>query len=103
MRNAAHLHRTTDPETSRQAAELAALITEAHEDRILWTLEKAGRRADAAMTAEEIAEACGFAYAEHMIPLFARYHGSTPAAYRRHLRGASAVARPGMPAPVCSR
>ena len=59
MRNAAHLHRTTDPETSRQAAELAALITEAHEDRILWTLEKAGRRSDAAMTAEEIAEACG--------------------------------------------
>ena len=59
MRNAAHLHRTTDPETSRQAAELAASITDAHEDRILWTLEKAGRRADAAMTAEEIAEACG--------------------------------------------
>lgn len=48
----------------------------------------------------DVAEACGFAYAEHMIPLFARYHGSTPAAYRRHLRGASAVARPGMPAPA---
>jgi LacI family transcriptional regulator len=35
----------------------------------------------------DIAEACGFAYAEHMIPLFARYHGCTPAAFRRHLRG----------------
>jgi len=35
----------------------------------------------------EIAEACGFAYAEHMIPLFARHHGATPAAFRRNLRG----------------
>jgi LacI family transcriptional regulator len=41
------------------------------------------------MAVPEIAEACGFAYAEHMIPLFARYHGSTPAAYRRNLRGTS--------------
>ena len=35
----------------------------------------------------DIAEACGFAYAEHMIPLFARHHGCTPAAFRRNLRG----------------
>ncbi len=39
------------------------------------------------LSVPEIAEACGFAYAEHMIPLFARYHGSTPAAFRRMLRG----------------
>ena len=31
----------------------------------------------------EIAEACGFNYVEHMIPIFKKYHGSTPAAYRR--------------------
>jgi LacI family transcriptional regulator len=37
----------------------------------------------------EIAEACGFAYAEHMIPLFARHHGCTPAAFRRNLHGSS--------------
>jgi LacI family transcriptional regulator len=37
----------------------------------------------------DIAEASGFAYAEHMIPLFARYHGCTPAAFRRNLRGSS--------------
>ena len=41
------------------------------------------------MSVPEIAEACGFAYAEHMIPLFARYHGATPAAFRRMLRGTS--------------
>ena len=41
------------------------------------------------MTVPDIAEACGFAYAEHMIPLFARRHGSTPAAFRRNLRGTS--------------
>lgn len=41
------------------------------------------------LSVPEIAEACGFAYAEHMIPLFARYHGATPAAFRRLLRGAS--------------
>jgi LacI family transcriptional regulator len=35
----------------------------------------------------DIADACGFAYAEHMIPLFARHHGCTPAAFRRKLRG----------------
>ena len=37
----------------------------------------------------DIAESCGFAYAEHMIPLFARHHGCTPAAFRRNLRGTS--------------
>jgi LacI family transcriptional regulator len=37
----------------------------------------------------DIAEACGFAYAEHMIPLFRRHHGCTPAAFRRNLRGTS--------------
>jgi LacI family transcriptional regulator len=41
------------------------------------------------MTVPDIAEACGFAYAEHMIPLFAKYHGGTPAAFRRSLRGTS--------------
>jgi LacI family transcriptional regulator len=42
------------------------------------------------MAIPDIAEACGFAYAEHMIPLFARHYGSTPAAFRRNLRGTSA-------------
>jgi LacI family transcriptional regulator len=37
----------------------------------------------------DIAEACGFAYAEHMIPLFSRHHGATPAAFRRNLRASS--------------
>lgn len=45
------------------------------------------------MAIPDIAEACGFAYAEHMIPLFARHHGSTPAAFRRHLRGTSPLRR----------
>ena len=44
------------------------------------------------MSIPDIAEACGFAYAEHMIPLFARYHGRTPAAFRRNLRGTAPVA-----------
>jgi LacI family transcriptional regulator len=39
----------------------------------------------------DIADACGFAYAEHMIPLFRRHHGCTPAAFRRNLRGASSL------------
>jgi len=38
------------------------------------------------MSVPEISEACGFAYAEHMIPLFAKYHNETPAAFRRNLR-----------------
>ncbi len=41
------------------------------------------------MPVSEIAEACGFAYVERMIPLFARHHGDTPAAFRRNLRRAS--------------
>ncbi len=32
----------------------------------------------------EIAEACGFNYVEHMIPVFKKHHGFTPSAYRRH-------------------
>jgi LacI family transcriptional regulator len=32
----------------------------------------------------QIAEACGFDYVEHMIPIFKKHHGSTPSAYRRH-------------------
>jgi LacI family transcriptional regulator len=43
------------------------------------------------MSIPDIAEACGFAYVEHMIPIFARRHGYTPAAYRRHLRGTAAL------------
>ena len=31
----------------------------------------------------EIAEACGFNYVEHMIPVFKKHHGFTPSAYRR--------------------
>ena len=49
--------------------------------------ELARQREDARLPVPEIAEACGFAYAEHMIPLFARHHGATPAAFRRNLRG----------------
>lgn len=41
------------------------------------------------MRVPEIAEACGFAYAERMIPLFAKYHNDTPAAFRRNLRARS--------------
>jgi LacI family transcriptional regulator len=31
----------------------------------------------------DIAEACGFNYVEHMIPVFKRHYGFTPSAYRR--------------------
>lgn len=41
---------------------------------------------DTDMSVPEIAEACGFAYEEHMIPLFAKHHHDTPAAFRRNLR-----------------
>jgi LacI family transcriptional regulator len=34
----------------------------------------------------DIADACGFNYVEHMIPIFKRYHGCTPAQYRRKAR-----------------
>lgn len=46
---------------------------------------------DTDMAVPEIAEACGFAYAEHMIPLFAKYHQATPAAFRRNLRARSTL------------
>jgi LacI family transcriptional regulator len=44
---------------------------------------------DTDMSVPEIADACGFAYAEHMIPLFAKHHQHTPAAFRRNLRARS--------------
>jgi LacI family transcriptional regulator len=31
----------------------------------------------------DIAEACGFNYVEHMIPVFKKYHGCTPSRYRQ--------------------
>ena len=34
----------------------------------------------------DIAEACGFNYVEHMIPVFKKYHGSTPSRYRANAR-----------------
>ena len=34
----------------------------------------------------DIAEACGFNYVEHMIPVFKKYHGLTPSKYRRQSR-----------------
>jgi LacI family transcriptional regulator len=34
----------------------------------------------------DIAEACGFNYVEHMIPIFRRYHDCTPSHYRRSAR-----------------
>lgn len=34
----------------------------------------------------DIAEACGFNYVEHMIPLFRKYHGCTPSVYRKDAR-----------------
>jgi LacI family transcriptional regulator len=34
----------------------------------------------------DIAEACGFKYFEHMIPVFRKYHGCTPSRYRKNAR-----------------
>jgi AraC-like DNA-binding protein len=34
----------------------------------------------------DIAEACGFNYVEHMIPVSKKYHGSTPSRYRMNAR-----------------
>lgn len=34
----------------------------------------------------DIAEACGFNYVEHMIPVFRKYHGVTPSRYRKIAR-----------------
>jgi LacI family transcriptional regulator len=38
------------------------------------------------MAIPDIAEACGFKYAEHMIPLFKKHNGSTPSRYRAQSR-----------------
>ncbi|MFK7788320.1 MAG: substrate-binding domain-containing protein [Phycisphaeraceae bacterium] len=38
------------------------------------------------MAIPEIAEACGFNYVEHMIPVFKKKFGATPAAYRRRIQ-----------------
>ena len=34
----------------------------------------------------EIAEACGYKYVEHMIPVFKKHHGNTPSRYRASVR-----------------
>jgi LacI family transcriptional regulator len=34
----------------------------------------------------DIAEACGFNYVEHMIPVFKKFHGCTPSRYRKNSR-----------------
>jgi hypothetical protein len=34
----------------------------------------------------DIAEACGFKYVEHMIPVFKKHHGNTPSRYRANAR-----------------
>jgi LacI family transcriptional regulator len=34
----------------------------------------------------DIADACGFNYVEHMIPVFKKYHGCTPSRYRKNSR-----------------
>lgn len=38
------------------------------------------------MPIPDIAEACGFNYVEHMIPVFKKYHGNTPSRYRANAR-----------------
>ena len=38
------------------------------------------------MSIPDIAEACGFKYVEHMIPVFKKHHGSTPSRYRANAR-----------------
>lgn len=38
------------------------------------------------MPVPDVAEAAGFEYVEHMIPLFKKYHGLTPAKYRSQAR-----------------
>lgn len=38
------------------------------------------------MSIPDIAEACGFKYVEHMIPLFKKHHGNTPSRYRTTAR-----------------
>ena len=38
------------------------------------------------MSIPDIAEACGFKYVEHMIPVFKKHHGNTPSRYRASAR-----------------
>ena len=38
------------------------------------------------MSIPDIAEACGFNYVEHMIPVFKKHHGNTPSRYRANVR-----------------
>lgn len=38
------------------------------------------------MPVPDIAEACGFKYVEHMIPVFKKHHGNTPSRYRANAR-----------------
>lgn len=38
------------------------------------------------MSIPDIAEACGFKYVEHMIPVFKKHHGNTPSRYRTNAR-----------------
>jgi len=41
------------------------------------------------MPIPDVAEAAGFNYVEHMIPVFKKYHGLTPSKYRRQSRAGS--------------
>jgi LacI family transcriptional regulator len=38
------------------------------------------------MSIPDISDACGFKYVEHMIPVFKKHHGNTPARYRAGAR-----------------
>jgi LacI family transcriptional regulator len=38
------------------------------------------------MSIPDIAEACGYKYVEHMIPVFKKHHGNTPSRYRANAR-----------------
>lgn len=50
-------------------------------------IEKVRRMLDSTdIPIPDIAEACGFNYVEHMIPVFTKYHGCTPSRYRKNAR-----------------
>jgi LacI family transcriptional regulator len=49
-------------------------------DRVRHLLDSTG------MSIPDIAEACGYKYIEHMIPVFRKFYGSTPARYRARAR-----------------
>jgi LacI family transcriptional regulator len=50
-------------------------------------LEKVRRLLDSTdIPIPDIAEACGFNYVEHMIPVFKKHHGCTPSRYRKNAR-----------------